>query len=103
MPGDREGRIVSIEVAVPMAESLIRPRRGGLLLGARAEQIVATQVAAVLILTGLAIGGLALVPAVAGAAGLLALTWLRLRGRWAFEWLGVAVGYAGRPRRFICS
>jgi type VII secretion protein EccE len=98
MPGDGEGRIVSIEVAVPMAESLIRPRRGGRLLGARAEQIVATQVAAVLILAGLAIGGLALVPAVIGAAGLLALTWLRLRGRWAFEWLGVAVRYAGRRR-----
>jgi type VII secretion protein EccE len=98
MPGDGEGRIVSIEVAVPMAESLIRPRRGGRLLGARPEQIVATQVAAVLVLAGLAVGGLTMVPAVIGAAGLLALTWLRLRGRWAFEWLGVAIRYAGRRR-----
>jgi type VII secretion protein EccE len=94
---------VSTEVAVPMAESLIRPRRGGRLFGARAEQIVGTQVAAVLVLAGLAVGGLALVPAVAGAAGLLALTWLRFRGRWAFEWLGVMTRYAGRRRTAAIS
>ena len=30
------------------------------------------------------------------AVVLLALTWLRLRGRWAFEWLGAAMRFAGR-------
>ena len=88
---------MSTEVAIPMAESLIRRRRGRL-FGAEPEQIVATQTAAVLVMAGSALGGVALVPAVAGAAGLLALTWLRLRGRWAFQWLAVLVRYAGRRR-----
>ncbi|GAA4943979.1 type VII secretion protein EccE [Actinoplanes utahensis] len=89
---------MSTEVAVPMADSLIRPRRAGRLLGIRAEQIVATQVAAVLVLAGLALGGIALIPAVAGAVALLTLTWLRLRGRWAFQWLGVLARFSGRRR-----
>lgn len=89
---------MSTEVAVPMAESLIRRRRGDRLFGAQPEQIVATQVAAALVMAGLALGGVAMVPAVAGAAALLALTWLRLRGRWAFQWLGVLFRYAGRRR-----
>src|SRR5690349_2674890 len=94
----RRGRFVSTESAVSMAESLIRPRRGGGPLGARPEQIVATQVAAALVLAGLVAGGLAVVPAVVAAAGLLTLTWLRLRGRWAFQWLGVLARYSGRRR-----
>jgi type VII secretion protein EccE len=98
MPDGGEGRFVSTESAVPMAESLIRPRRGGSLLGARPEQIVATQVAAAVVLAGLVAGGLVMVPAVVVAAGLLALTWLRLRGRWAFQWLGVLARYSGRRR-----
>ncbi|WP_157751855.1 type VII secretion protein EccE [Actinoplanes derwentensis] len=89
---------MSTEVAVPMTESLIRPRLGGRMLGVRPEQIVATQVAVVLVLTGLVLGGIAMVPAVAVAAGVLALTWLRLRGRWAFQWLGVAARFGGRRR-----
>ncbi|MEU4155609.1 type VII secretion protein EccE [Actinoplanes sp. NPDC026670] len=89
---------MSTESAVPMTESLLRPRRGGRLLGARPEQIVATQVAAAVLLAGLVAGGLAMVPAVVVAAGLLALTWLRLRGRWAFQWLGVLARYSGRRR-----
>ena len=89
---------MSTEVAVPMAESLIRPRRVGRLLGVRAEQIVATQVAAVLVLTGLVLGGIALVPAVVVATAVLAVTWLRLRGRWAFQWLGVLARFSGRRR-----
>ncbi|MBW6437716.1 type VII secretion protein EccE [Actinoplanes hulinensis] len=87
---------MSIDVAVPMTESLVRPRRRG--LGASTEQIVITQVAVVLLLTGFAIGGIAMVPAVAASAALLALTWLRLRGRWAFQWLGVLIRFAGRRR-----
>lgn len=89
---------MSTEVAVPMTESLIRPPRGGRLFGVRPEQIVATQVAAVLILAGLVIGGIAMVPAVIAALAVLALTWLRLRGRWAFQWLGVAARFGGRRR-----
>ncbi|MEV0896558.1 type VII secretion protein EccE [Actinoplanes sp. NPDC049802] len=89
---------MSTDVAVPVTESLVRPRRRGHRLGAGPEQIVVTQVAAVLLLAGFAAGGVAMVPAVAAAAALLALTWLRLRGRWAFEWLGVAMRFASRRR-----
>ncbi|BEL10348.1 hypothetical protein Q0Z83_085390 [Actinoplanes sichuanensis] len=89
---------MSTESAVPMTESLLRPRRDGRFLGARPEQVVATQVAAATVLAGLVAGGLAMVPAVIVATGLLALTWLRLRGRWAFQWLGVLARYSGRRR-----
>ncbi|WP_430781043.1 type VII secretion protein EccE [Actinoplanes sp. G11-F43] len=89
---------MSTEVAVPMTESLIRPPRGGRLLGIRPEQIVATQLAVVLVLAGLVAGGIAMVPAIVAAIGVLTLTWLRLRGRWAFQWLGVLIRFAGRRR-----
>lgn len=89
---------MSTEVAVPMTESLIRPRRGGRVFGVRPEQVIATQVAAVLVLAGLVVGGIALVPVIVVAMGVLALTWLRLQGRWAFQWLAAAVRFGGRRR-----
>nr|WP_280526222.1 type VII secretion protein EccE [Couchioplanes caeruleus] len=70
--------------------------RYGRLFGIRTSQLVSTQVAVVALLIGAANGPIALGAAAFAAIVLLALTWLRLRGRWAFEWLGTATRYAGR-------
>jgi hypothetical protein len=57
------------------------------LFGIRTGQWVSTQVAAVALLIGAVNGPIALGAAAFPAIALLAVTWLRLRGRWAFEWL----------------
>jgi type VII secretion protein EccE len=72
------------------------PVRRGRIFGIRAGQLVSTQVAVVLALAGARLGAVALAAAVLPIVALLALTWLRLRGRWAFEWVGTATRYAGR-------
>jgi type VII secretion protein EccE len=73
------------------------PLRRGRLLGMRTGQLLATQVAAVAVLLGALNGTIALAVAVAFAIVVLALTWLRMRGRWGFEWLGTAMRYGRRP------
>ena len=74
----------------------VAPR--GRLLGVRAGQVVTTQIAAVLVLAGAIRGTVTFAVAVFLAVVLLALAWLRLHGRWAFEWLRVAMTFAGRSR-----
>jgi type VII secretion protein EccE len=66
------------------------------LFGIRAGQLVSTQVAVVAVLVGAVYGTITLAAAVAVAIILLALTWLRMRGRWAFEWLATGMRFAGR-------
>lgn len=73
-----------------------RVARRGRLLGIRAGQLVTTQVAAVVVPAGAVYGTITLAAAVFLSVVLLALAWLRLRGRWAFEWLRTAITYAGR-------
>ena len=58
------------------------------MFGARTGQIVSTQLAVALLLAGAAQGAVALVAAALPAAALLALTWIRFRSRWVFEWAG---------------
>ncbi|MFI7539672.1 type VII secretion protein EccE [Actinoplanes sp. NPDC049599] len=70
--------------------------RHGRLFGIRTGQWVSTQVAAVALLVGAVNGPIALAAAAFVAIVLLAVTWLRLRGRWAFEWLGTGMRFAGR-------
>jgi type VII secretion protein EccE len=70
--------------------------RHGRFFGIRTGQLVSTQVAAVALLVGLANGPIALAAGALLAVALLAVTWLRLRGRWAFEWLGTALRFTGR-------
>ncbi|MFB9694148.1 type VII secretion protein EccE [Amorphoplanes digitatis] len=70
--------------------------RHGRLFGIRTGQWVSTQVAIVALLVGAINGPLGLAAGAFLAAILLAVTWLRLRGRWAFEWLGTATRFAGR-------
>ncbi len=73
-----------------------RPVRRGRLFGIRAGQLVVTQVAVVAVLAGAVYGTITLAAAVALAIILLPLAWLRMRGRWAYEWLAVGVRFAGR-------
>jgi type VII secretion protein EccE len=70
--------------------------RHGRLFGIRTGQWVSTQVAAVALLIGAINGPIVLAAAAFLAIVLLAVTWLRLRGRWAFEWLGTGMRFAGR-------
>jgi type VII secretion protein EccE len=77
-----------------MATDLATPRPPGV----RHEQVITTQVAAVLVLIGAAKGGPALFIAAVGAAIVLAVTWLRSRGRWAFEWLAAGLRFGIRRR-----
>ncbi len=75
-----------------------RPSRTGL-FGVRAGQLVGTQVAAAAVLIGARHGNIALAASVPVAVIVLGLCWLRLRGRWAFEWIAVVADYRGRGHK----
>ncbi|WP_435829719.1 type VII secretion protein EccE [Micromonospora costi] len=69
-----------------------RPARVG------AGQIVAAQLAVVLPLAALGRGAVPLAGALVAAVLLLALAWVRFRGRWLFEWSGTHLAYLSRRR-----
>ena len=93
--GGRDHRELS-GPAQPLPKVSTRPVRRGRLFGVRAGQLVGTQVAAVALLIGAVGGPIAIAAAALVAVPLLALTWLRWRGRWVFEWLGVLLRFGGR-------
>jgi type VII secretion protein EccE len=66
------------------------------MLGARTGQIVATQVAVATLAIGAAQGAIALAVAALVAVAVLAVTWMRMRRRWAFEWVTTALRYGSR-------
>jgi ESX secretion system protein EccE len=70
--------------------------RSGRLFGIRAGQLIGTQIAAVAVLIGAIHGTIALAAAAVVAVGVLGLSWLRLRGRWVFEWIAVASRFGDR-------
>lgn len=74
------------------------PVRRGRLFGIQAGQLIVTQVAAVAVLAGAVYGTITLAAGVAVAIILLSAAWLRLRGRWAYEWLAIGTRFAGRRR-----
>ncbi|MEU7904204.1 type VII secretion protein EccE [Actinoplanes sp. NPDC049118] len=80
----------------PLPKVRARPVRHGRLFGIRTGQVVSTQVAAVALLVGMINGPIALGAGALLAVILLSVTWLRLRGRWAFEWLDTGMRFAGR-------
>jgi ESX secretion system protein EccE len=82
--------------AKPLPKVNNRTVRRGRLFGVRPGQIVGTQLAAVSLLVGALNGPIVLAASVVVAALLLALCWLRLRRRWVFEWLGVAMRFGSR-------
>ncbi|HWH01898.1 MAG TPA: type VII secretion protein EccE [Pilimelia sp.] len=61
-------------------------------------QVVAAQAAAALLVIASAAGLPVVALAAVGAAALVGLAWIRLRGRWLYQWLGVALRYAARRR-----
>ncbi|MEV2236598.1 type VII secretion protein EccE [Micromonospora sp. NPDC049891] len=63
-----------------------------------AGQIVTTQVAAAGLVAVSGRGPLATVATALVVAGLLAVTWFRVRRRWLHEWLVVGIGYLARRR-----
>ncbi|WP_434742548.1 type VII secretion protein EccE [Micromonospora sp. SH-82] len=67
-------------------------------VGVRAGQVVAAQVAVALPVAALGRGAGSTAVAVVGAVLLLTGAWIRVRGRWLFEWLGVAWGHLARRR-----
>jgi type VII secretion protein EccE len=72
------------------------PRR---FLGLGSGQIVAAQLAIVLIAVGAQIHPIALAIATPIAAAMVVLGWGRMRGRWLSEWLGIRLRYQARERR----
>ncbi|MEU4419503.1 type VII secretion protein EccE [Actinoplanes sp. NPDC024001] len=85
-------------MAAPPSSGAPAATRGRRRFGVCLNQIVASQAALVLVLVGLLLGGAALVAAAGCAACLLAVTWVRARGRWAFGWLGTLMRFALRRR-----
>ncbi|MEU5911207.1 type VII secretion protein EccE [Micromonospora sp. NPDC047527] len=64
----------------------------------RAGQLVAGQVAVALVLAALGRGMPVTLAALLAAVLLVAVAWVRVRGRWLFEWLGTAGGHLTRRR-----
>lgn len=72
----------------------LRPATGG----ARAGQVVATQVAVAAPVAAVGHGAAATAAALLLAAVLLPATWARWRGRWLHEWLLIGLRHVSRPR-----
>lgn len=73
-----------------------RVRRRTGLFGVHTGQIVALQTAIALVIAALTAGFLAIAAAVLAAAVLLTLSWVRVRQRWLYQWLGVGLRYVSR-------
>lgn len=89
---------MSIGVATQVTGDATPSVRTGRARGVHLNQIVVSQVAVVLVLIGALRGGSVLLVTSGCAVGLLALTWGRARGRWAFGWLGALARFALRGR-----
>ncbi|WP_236717932.1 type VII secretion protein EccE [Actinoplanes sp. TFC3] len=70
--------------------------RHGRVFGIRTGQLVSTQIALAVALIGAINGPIALGAGAFVALIILVVTWLHLRGRWAFEWFGTALRYSRR-------
>lgn len=97
--GPREGVRVTAGMVSGrhLTRSARRPGRWRRVPDVRAGQLVTTQIAVVLLLTGAVHSSFALAAAAFLSVVLLASAWLRLQGRWAYEWLWTAVSFTGRP------
>ncbi len=76
-----------------------RERPAGRLLGVPVGQILCWEAAAAVLLAGAVHGGWPLLPAVAGAALIGALTLVRWQGRWLYAVLAVRLRYRARRHR----
>lgn len=93
---------MSVETVNPSPDAGLagstHPRPPRRFMGLSSGQIVAAQVALLLILIGYQINVLALAVAVPISAGLIVLGWGRMRGRWLSQWLSVWTRHKGRAR-----
>ncbi|MEV0730329.1 type VII secretion protein EccE [Polymorphospora sp. NPDC050346] len=80
----------------PPAGPVRAPAGRGHRLGVRAGQVVAVQAAIALAVAAAGSGPVALTGAVLAGAALTLVAWIRVDGRWAYEWLLVAARYATR-------
>jgi type VII secretion protein EccE len=85
------GRPASMPAAQPR-------RRRDTVLGVRGGQIVAAEVALALLLAAADQGLVALAAATVAAAVIVTVAWIRVRRRWLFQWLAVAMRYSSRRR-----
>lgn len=80
----------------PAARAPLWTRRPG--TRQRAGQVVATQVAAAVLVAAAGRGVVATAAALLTAALMLPAAWIRVRGRWLHEWLVTAIAYLTRRR-----
>lgn len=73
-----------------------RPPQPGTFFGVHTGQIVASQVAAALLLATAGHGVRALAASTLAGAALVTTAWVRLRGRWLYQWVGTAARYPAR-------
>ena len=81
-----------------------RPRaikRPGVIGGVAATQIVLWQAAIALVVATLGRHVVLIVVAAVVAAVILALTAIRVRGRWLYQWIGLRLTYLSRPRALV--
>ncbi|MET7747462.1 type VII secretion protein EccE [Micromonospora sp. NPDC005367] len=88
-------RVAARPPAAAPAQSSARFRESP---GVRAGQVVAAQVAMALLLAAMGRGTGPVTGALLAAAVLLPLAWLRIRGRWLYEWAGTGLGHLTRRR-----
>src|SRR5690349_4112212 len=74
------------------------PRRDPRAAFVHSGQIVVTEIAAVTVIVGVAMGVAASLTLIPVAVALVVLAWTRLRGRWLFQWLRVWLSYRIRRR-----
>lgn len=80
----------------PASRTVDRAREPGRI---HSGQVVASQVALVLWLATQGRGQVPVVAATGAAVAVLAVSWLRVRRRWLYQWLGLAARYLTRRRR----
>jgi ESX secretion system protein EccE len=73
-------------------------RRHGTVLGVLGGQIVAAQVALALLVAAAGRGIVAIAAATIAAAAIVTVAWIRVRRRWMYQWLAIAMRYGSRRR-----
>jgi type VII secretion protein EccE len=97
-PGSPAGHAPHPGHAAPGTAERRRVRRRGTVLGLHSGQLVAAELAAVVLVAAASAGAVWLVPALPVALLILLVAFGRVRRHWAYEWLGLAARYAGRRR-----
>ncbi|ROT33952.1 type VII secretion protein EccE [Micromonospora sp. HM5-17] len=95
-PAGTSGNRLDRSAPAPLPAASTPARSGP--LGVRAGQIVTLQVAVALVLATLGQNPLLIAGAALVGVALVLLSWIRLRRRWLFEWIGIGLRYSTRQR-----